>query len=144
MRILVIDDEPDVLLLCRVNLEFAGHEVVDATDTYRGMELAAKQQPDIIVLDVMLPKRDGLSMLRELRENPKTEDIPVVLLTAKTQGADQFMGFQAGADEYVTKPFSPAVLTKTVETVFRMSSEERAASRERALAQLDAFRDDPS
>ena len=144
MRILVIDDEPDVLLLCRVNLEFAGHEVVDATDAYRGMELAAKQQPDIIVLDVMLPKRDGLSMLRELRENPKTEDIPVVLLTAKTQGADQLMGFQAGADEYVTKPFSPAVLTNTVETVFRMSSEERAASRERALSQLDAFRDDPS
>lgn len=143
MRILVVDDEPDVLLLCRVNLEFAGHEVIDAIDAYSGMQAAIDQQPDLVILDIMLPRKDGLAMLREIREDPRTSNIPVVLLTAKTQGSDQLMGFQSGADEYITKPFSPAVLTNTIETVFRMSPEERAGFRNKALAQLSAFRDAP-
>lgn len=143
MRILVIDDEPDVLLLCRVNLEFAGHEVFDATDADRGLDAAIEQHPDLIILDIMLPRKDGLALLKDLREKPETKDVPVVLLTAKTQGSDQLMGFQAGADEYITKPFSPAVLTNTIETVFRMSPEERTGFRNRALNQLAAFRDTP-
>lgn len=143
MRILVVDDEPDVLLLCRVNLEFAGHEVIDAMDADSGMQAAVDQHPDLVILDIMLPRKDGLSMLREVREDPRTSNIPVVLLTAKTQGSDQLMGFQSGADEYITKPFSPAVLTNTIETVFRMSPEERAGFRNKALAQLSAFRDTP-
>lgn len=143
MRILVVDDEPDVLLLCRVNLEFAGHEVIDAIDADSGMQAAVDQHPDLVILDIMLPRKDGLSMLREVREDPRTSNIPVVLLTAKTQGSDQLMGFQSGADEYITKPFSPAVLTNTIETVFRMSPEERVGFRNKALAQLSAFRDTP-
>lgn len=143
MRILVIDDEPDVLLLCRVNLEFAGHEVIDAIDADRGFEAAVEQNPDLVILDIMLPRKDGLTLLRELRSHPTTAEIPIVLLTAKTQGSDQLRGFQAGADEYITKPFSPAVLTNTVETVFRMSPEERSGFRERALGQLAAFKDTP-
>ena len=141
MRILVIDDEPDVLLLCRVNLEFEGHEVIDAIDADRGFEVAVEQSPDLIVLDIMLPRKDGLTLLRELRSHPTTASIPVILLTAKAQGSDQLLGFQAGADEYITKPFSPAVLTNTIETVFRMSPEERTGFRERALSQLTVFKD---
>lgn len=141
MRILVIDDEPDVLLLCRVNLEFAGHEVIDAMDSESGLKAAVEQAPDLVILDIMLPRKDGLSLLKELREDPRTANLPVVLLTAKTQGADQLTGFQSGADEYITKPFSPAVLINTIEAVFRMSPEERAGFREKALSQLSAFRD---
>jgi DNA-binding response OmpR family regulator len=143
MRILVIDDEPDVLLLCRVNLEFAGHDVFDASDADRGMQAVFANEPDLIILDIMLPMKDGLAFLRELRSNPITADIPVILLTAKTQGSDQLVGFQTGADEYITKPFSPAVLTNTIESVFRMSPEERASFRDKAMAQLSAFRDTP-
>lgn len=141
MRVLVVDDEPDVLLLCRVNLEFAGHEVIDAVDSESGMAAAVEQSPDLVILDIMLPRKDGLAMLQELRADPRTADLPVVLLTAKTQGADQLTGFQSGADEYITKPFSPAVLINTIEAVFRMSPEERSAFRDKALSQLSAFRD---
>ena len=141
MRVLVVDDEPDVLLLCRVNLEFAGHEVIDAMDSESGMAAAVEQSPDLVILDIMLPRKDGLAMLQELRADPRTADLPVVLLTAKTQGADQLTGFQSGADEYITKPFSPAVLINTIEAVFRRSPEERSAFRDKALSQLSAFRD---
>ena len=143
MKILVIDDEPDVLLLCRVNLEFAGHDVIDAIDADSGLAAAVDDHPDLIVLDIMLPRRDGISILKELRETPSTAEIPVVLLTAKTQGSDQLVGFQSGADEYITKPFSPALLTNTVESVGKLTIDERNGFRERAMAQLAAFRDTP-
>jgi two-component system alkaline phosphatase synthesis response regulator PhoP len=136
MRVLVIDDEPDVLLLCRVNFEFAGHEVLEAPDAERGMEAAVNNHPDVIVLDIMLPRKDGLTLLQELHERPDTADIPVVLLTARTQSADQLRGFRAGADEYVTKPFSPTALTHTVQRVGEMSADERRRHREEAVAAL--------
>jgi len=110
-------------------------------DSESGMAAAVEQNPDLVILDIMLPRKDGLAMLQELRANPRTADLPVVLLTAKTQGADQLTGFESGADEYITKPFSPAVLINTIEAVFRMSPEERSAFRDRALSQLSAFRD---
>src|SRR5215207_7144060 len=107
MRVLVIDDEPDVLLLCRVNLQFAGHEVLEAPNGECGFELATTEAPDVILLDVMLPKRDGISILQDLSEHPVTSTVPVVLLTAKAQIEDQLRGWRAGCGEYVTKPFSP-------------------------------------
>ncbi len=133
---LVIDDEPDVLLLCKVNLEFAGHEVLEASDGEEGMALAASLRPDLIVLDVMLPARDGLSVLAELVGKSETRDTPIVLLTAKAQEDDQLRGWQAGAVEYVTKPFSPLALTETVERVYEMSPEERQQRRDEALFAL--------
>ena len=136
MRVLVIDDEPDVLLLCKVNFEFAGHEVLEALDGERGMALAAAERPDLIVLDVMLPARDGISILRQLGATPETSGTPVVLLTAKAQAGDQLTGWEAGAVEYVTKPFSPVALTALVERVARMTVEERAEHRDEALQQL--------
>ncbi len=136
MRVLVIDDEPDVLLLCKVNFEFAGHEVLEATDGERGVELAAAERPDLIVLDVMLPRRDGIDVLGELASRPETRGTPVVLLTAKVQEHDQRRGWEAGAVEYITKPFSPVALTEAVERVFGMSPAERRRRREEALSRL--------
>ncbi len=136
MRVLVIDDEPDVLLLCRMNLQFAGHEVLEAADGERGLELAKTGHPDLIVLDIMLPNVDGLTVLRELSRNSVTRDTPVVLLTAKVQREDQLRGWQAGCDEYVTKPFSPTALTDLVKRVAAMSHDERCLNRHRAIEAL--------
>ncbi len=136
VRVLVIDDEPDVLLLCRVNFEFAGHQVLQAPDGERGRDLAVTERPDLIVLDIMLPAKDGLTILRELLEAPETHHTPVVLLTAKTQEEDRLAGWRAGAVEYVTKPFSPIVLTQIAEQVLGMTLEQREERRERALAEL--------
>jgi DNA-binding response OmpR family regulator len=140
MRVLVIDDEPDVLLLCRVNLQYAGHEVLEASDGNRGLELAAAARPDLILLDVMLPERDGLSVLRELGEHPATAATPVVLLTAKAQVEDQLRGWRAGCSAYVTKPFSPAELSDLVVSIHAMSVEQRRRNRDRAIEDLAGAR----
>ena len=135
-RVLVIDDEPDVLLLCRVNLEHAGHEVLEAPDAERGLELAREQRPDIIVLDLMLPRRDGYDVLRELESDEHMKEVPVLVLTAKARWEDQVRGWQAGACEYITKPFSPVALTEVLERVRAMSPEDRQARRAEALRDL--------
>jgi DNA-binding response OmpR family regulator len=96
-----------------------------------GMVLA--DPPDLIVLDVMLPGKDGVEMLRDLRANPVIAQIPVILLTAKTQHHDVMSGYDAGADDYITKPFSPSVLMNSIEQVLRMSPEERLERRRKAL-----------
>jgi DNA-binding response OmpR family regulator len=140
MRILVIDDEPDVLLLCRVNLQYAGHEVVEAPDAELGLELATTTNPDLILLDVMLPERDGLSLLRELTEHPTTAATPVVLLTAKAQIEDQLRGWRAGCSEYVTKPFSPGELSDLLESILTMTADQRRRRRERAIDDLAGAR----
>jgi DNA-binding response OmpR family regulator len=136
MRVLVVDDEPDVLLLCRVNFEFAGHEVLQTDNAETALSMATSEHPDLIVLDVMLPNRDGLSILEELAVKPETRQVPVVLLTAKTQEHDKLAGYQAGAAEYVTKPFSPIALTDAVEAIYSMTPAERERRRDLALAQL--------
>ena len=137
MRILVIDDEPDVLFLCRVNLQHAGHEVLEAPNGERGMELAATDRPDLIVLDIMLPRLDGLSVLKALATDPQTQDTPVVLLTARVQAEDQLRGWRAGCSEYITKPFSPLGLTDTVQRLHDMTPDERREQRQQALARLE-------
>jgi DNA-binding response OmpR family regulator len=136
VRVLIVDDDQDILLLCRVNLEHAGHEVLEASDAEQGMELALSYQPELIVLDMMLPGTDGPTILRELTRRRETADIPVVLLTAKVQRADQTRGWEAGCVAYVTKPFSPAELVDTLAEVHSMSFEERSRRRATALAEL--------
>ena len=136
MRVLVIDDEPDVLLLCRVNLEIAGHEVLEASNGERGLELALSEEPDVIVLDVMLPAKDGLEVLGALLSDGRTRGTPVILLTAKAQVEDRLAGWQAGCTEYVTKPFSPVALAQIVHRVAEMPLAERSARRDRELARL--------
>src|SRR5215207_1517931 len=124
MRVLVIDDEPDVLMLCRVNLQLAGHEVIEANNGEAGLELALRERPDVVVLDVMLPKMDGISVLGTLANGAQTRDVPVILLTAKTQLEDRKAGWRAGCAEYMTKPFSPVDLVGIAERVRDMSTTE--------------------
>jgi two-component system, OmpR family, phosphate regulon response regulator PhoB len=135
-RVLVIDDEPDVLLLCRVNLEHAGHEVLEALDGPHGIELARTRQPDLIVLDLMLPYMDGYEILEKLGDDDRTKDVPVVVLTAKAQREDRIRSWEAGVAEYVTKPFSPTSLAETLDRVRSMTTQERAELRQRKLRQL--------
>ncbi len=136
MRVLVIDDEPDVLLLCRVNLEIAGHEVLEAPNGEDGLRLAVHERPDVILLDLMLPTIDGLSVLEDLGGHEGTRDTPVILLTAKAQLEDRIAGWEAGCTEYVTKPFSPVDLAETVDRVAEMSPDERRTRRQVELEQL--------
>jgi two-component system response regulator RpaA len=138
MRVLVIDDEPDVLLLCRVNLQLAGHEVLEAANGTAGLELARTIEPDVVVLDIMLPNVDGLTVLLELASSEATRHIPVIMLTAKTQLEDRRKAWRAGCVEYLTKPFSPIELVELVDRAGGMSSEERSERRQRALASLGA------
>lgn len=136
MRVLVIDDEPDVLMLCRVNLQLAGHEVIEASNGKAGLELARTLQPDVVVLDVMLPRVDGLTVLSDLAADARTREVPVIMLTAKTQLEDRRKAWRAGCTEYLTKPFSPIELVELVGRARGMSTEERSERRQRALASL--------
>jgi two-component system, OmpR family, alkaline phosphatase synthesis response regulator PhoP len=135
-RVLVIDDDPDVLLLCRVNLAHAGHEVLMALDAERGLEIVRTEQPDVIVLDLMLPRRDGFDVMEELTADGTMQEVPVLLLTARAGWEDRVRGLQAGATEYLTKPFAPAALTDALLRAHTMSAEERQASRAAALRDL--------
>jgi two-component system phosphate regulon response regulator PhoB len=131
---LVIDDEQDILTLCAVTLTHAGHEVLQACDADEGLRLALEETPDLILLDVMLPRRDGFSLLEELVATPPTAEIPVVMLTARSRPQDRARGWSAGASGYVTKPFTPATLNETVRVVASMSVQERGAVRAQALS----------
>ncbi len=143
MRVLVIDDEPDVRLVCRVNLGHAGHEVLEASDARGGLEVAAGRRPDVIVLDVMLPDRDGIGVLRELVTDPATAHIPVVLLTAKAQIEDRLRGWRGGCAAYVTKPFSPPALLELLHAVWAMGPEQRRAYRDAAIVELGRAQANP-
>ena len=104
-RVLVADDDPDILDLLTLNLECHGYQVYTAADGDEARTLALEIVPDLIVLDVMMPKLDGLEVLTILKAHAETRDIPVVMLTAKASDSDVWQGWQAGADYYITKPF---------------------------------------
>ncbi|MFQ6133096.1 MAG: response regulator transcription factor [Armatimonadota bacterium] len=122
-RILVVDDEKHIVRLVEVNLRRAGYEVDKAYDGKEALEVLANQKPDMIILDVMMPQMDGFEVLKELRGNPETAEIPVIMLTAKAQDADVFRGWQAGVDSYLTKPFSPMELLTFVKRIFASEDE---------------------
>jgi DNA-binding response OmpR family regulator len=106
-RILCVDDDPGMRTLITMNLESEGFLVSTAEDGDAGLEAVDRLHPDLVLLDIMMPGRDGLEVLAEMRSRPTTEDIPVVLLTAKATDADVWQGWSAGADYYMTKPFKP-------------------------------------
>ncbi len=113
--VLVADDDPDILALVRFRLERDGYEVLSAPDGETALDLALARTPDIAVLDVMMPRLDGYEVTRRLREHAPTTGIPIILLTARVQEPDLERGFDAGADDYVTKPFSPQALGERVQ-----------------------------
>ncbi|MGH3442907.1 MAG: response regulator transcription factor [Nitriliruptorales bacterium] len=135
-KVLVVDDEPDVLLLCRVNLEFEGYEVLEAGDGEEAMEKVHDQGPDVVLLDVMMPKMDGWQVLAALKGDHRTADIPVVMLTAKVQDQDQIRGWSGGAADYITKPFSPLSLSLVLENVLNNDPEEEERRRRAILEKL--------
>jgi CheY-like chemotaxis protein len=116
-RVLVVDDEPDVLLLCRLNLEQRGHEVLEAPNGQAAIELARQHAPDVVILDLMLPGIDGYQVLETLRADPKTADVRVLVLTAKSLRADRERSHDLGAAAFLTKPFLPDDLVATVDRV---------------------------
>jgi len=139
-KVLVVDDEADVLLLCRVNLEFEGYDVVEASDGEEAMRKVAEERPDVVLLDVMMPKMDGWQVLAALKGDPVTSDIPVVMLTAKVQDQDQIKGWSGGAAEYITKPFSPLALSQVLEEVLSKDPEEEERGRRMILEKLQLLR----
>jgi DNA-binding response OmpR family regulator len=114
-RVLVIDDEQDVLVLCRLNLRLAGHEVFEAPNGERGLALADEYRPDAVVIDLMLPSMDGYAVLEALVGRRGDYDPALVVLTAKAQGEDRARSLLGGAHEFVTKPFSPDDLVRLLE-----------------------------
>ena len=114
-RVLVVDDDPQVLRLMRVNLELEGYDVVSAPDGEQALEAVITENPDVVVCDVMMPGIDGLTVLRNLRSNPHTKKIPFVVVSAKAQRSDIKAALEMGADKYITKPFDPQELLDAVE-----------------------------
>jgi adenylate cyclase len=112
--ILVVDDDPVIQKLLSVNFEMEGYRVVTAGDGVEGLERIADDMPDLVLLDVMMPRMDGLEVVRRLKADVSTSSIPVILLSAKAQATDVSGGLDAGADDYITKPFDPLELLDKV------------------------------
>lgn len=127
-RILLVEDERDLLELLKYNLDREGYGVSTAETGEDGLKLVRNQPPDLILLDLMLPSMDGLEVCRSLKARPDTASIPVIMLTAKGEESDIVAGLELGADDYITKPFSPRILMARIKAVLRRAeadSEER-------------------
>lgn len=118
-RILVADDEPDVLALVSLHLQRAGFEVLKASDGEQAWRLACEEEPALVVLDLMMPGLSGLEVARLLKQTPQTARIPVLMLTARADEVDRIVGLEIGADDYVTKPFSPREIVLRVQSILR-------------------------
>lgn len=118
-RILVVDDEDELVKAVQVRLEYVGYEVLTASDGQTGLELAKKEKPDLIVLDLMLPKMDGYKVCALLKADTRYKKIPVILFSARVQDKDVQMGKEVGADAYITKPFDHQVLTAKIKELLQ-------------------------
>lgn len=118
-RILVIEDEQAIAELVKINLELLGHQVITAPDGIKGLAMSQQNRPDLIVLDVMMPDLDGFTVCQRLRQNPQTNHIPVLMLTALSTTKDKVAGFDAGADDYLPKPFDIPELQVRVRALLR-------------------------
>ena len=117
--ILVVEDEPAIAELVAVNLSFAGYKVLRAADTIQAETLIRAEQPDLILLDWMLPGSSGVQFAKKLRADDRTRDIPIIMLTARSEEGDKVEGLESGADDYMTKPFSPKELMARIKAVMR-------------------------
>lgn len=120
--ILIIDDEPDLLELVEFNLKKDGYETIVAKNGQAGLDIAQKHVPNLIILDIMMPGLDGLEVCRQLRADSRTRLIPMIMLTAKSAEADRIVGLELGADDYITKPFSPRELVARVRALLRRAT----------------------
>jgi DNA-binding response OmpR family regulator len=131
--ILVVDDQPAVRRLLRALLEMAGFEVSEAEDGAWAMEAIRTRAPDLVVLDIMMPRVDGWQVLTEVRDDPEVGELPVIVLTAKGQPADRLRGWELGCDAYIPKPFDPPECLNEVLAVLNRTPAERRSLRERQL-----------
>lgn len=127
-RILVVDDEPDILELIRYNLSNEGFHVDTAATGHEALSQITRSKPDLIVLDLMLPDQSGVEVCKKLRANQTFQRLPIIMLTARSEEADRVVGFEIGADDYVTKPFSPRELALRIKSVLRRTSESSPRS----------------
>lgn len=132
-HVLVVDDETDILELIRYNLQKEGYRVTTVKTGEEGLQLIRELKPDVVVLDLMLPGLDGLSVCNRLKREESTRSIPVIMLTAKAEDTDIVTGLELGADDYVTKPFSPKVLTARLRAVLRRTGESEALLKENLI-----------
>ena len=124
-KILVVDDEIYIVHILDFSLGIEGYEVMTALDGEQALAKVAQDKPDLIVLDIMMPKLDGYETCKALKSNPGTKDIPVILLSAKGRNVDQKVGFEVGADDYITKPFSPRKLVERINAILGQTSNQR-------------------
>lgn len=114
-KILIVDDERELIEQIRTRLEYVGHEVTCATDGFQALEMVRSVQPNLILLDVVMPKMNGYQVCRELKGTVETKSIPIILLTAKAQESDKFWGKETGANDYITKPFEMEDLIQKID-----------------------------
>jgi two-component system alkaline phosphatase synthesis response regulator PhoP len=124
--VLVVDDEPAIVQIARDYLDRAGFRVITAGDGAAAVRMARAERPSLLVLDLMLPGMDGLDVTRALRQDPATRKLPIIMLTARVEEADRLVGLELGADDYITKPFSPRELVARVRAVLRRSEGDAA------------------
>lgn len=140
--ILVIDDEPDVRTLCRVNLEWKGYKVVEASNGSDAFQRLNEGRPDLILLDLMMPQMDGWEVMRRLKEDESTASIPVILLTARADDDSQLKALDEGVLDYITKPFNPLSLVKFVERILKgRDPEEELRRRNEIVQQLQRIKE---
>lgn len=118
-KILVVDDEEDILELVRYNLKREGYDVICAEDGNQALDRVSKHMPDLVLLDIMLPGVDGFDVCKTMKNDSKTAHIPVIMLTAKSEESDMVSGLEVGADDYISKPFSPRILVARVKAMLR-------------------------
>ena len=129
LKVLVCDDERHIVRLIQVNLERQGYNVVTAFDGKEGLEKIRAEKPNLVVLDVMMPYMDGFEVLKTIRREPETENLPVIMLTAKAQDKDVFEGYHYGADMYLTKPFNPMELVTFVKRIAQGNDDPGSGSK---------------
>ncbi|MEM6602178.1 MAG: response regulator, partial [Verrucomicrobiota bacterium] len=122
-KILIIEDEPDVVDMIELGLHGAGLKTISAADGEAGLRKAREESPDLLILDLMIPKLSGLEVCKNLRKDPATSSLPIIMLTAKADEVDRIVGLELGADDYVTKPFSPRELVLRVKSILRRASQ---------------------
>ena len=122
-KILLIDDEPDIVRTLSLRLAPLGYNIITAMDGLIGLELARSEKPDLILLDIMLPKLDGFKVCRMLKYDQRYKDIPIIMITAKATDLDKEMGQDVGADDYLTKPFDSKRLVELIETYLKRDEE---------------------
>ncbi|NGX43257.1 MAG: Transcriptional regulatory protein YycF [Chlamydiae bacterium] len=128
-RLLLIEDEEDIAALIKLQADISGYKLHCEVDGLNGILAVEREKPDLLILDIMLPGQSGLDVCRKLKNNPDTKDIPIIMISAKTEELDVILGLELGADDYVSKPFSPKVLFSRIRAVLRRGTEPEKGPR---------------